>query len=373
MFKKCILYILFNTAILCGAEIDFFGHFGIQGLTNFDNNKKDYIGASATLGIDVLFDNGIAVGTGGWVAIPVYESVKKNTDDIYKNVFVLSDLYFSYFNDTLQLIFGRYDTNELGYEWFNGNNEGLSLGYIIDNFMRIWGLYSYEQAFQFRKNKRKLYGQIGSLWNFQKHKNIAINKKGEHLVSFGVDLYYESMFMFRPYLYYITNNLIASGASIRLFFGNSDDLYSSTILNYTYIDEVAPSNGHLMLFDQEFGYDWFSMGAGYYKTINNGIGGLSKFGDNSRFYGGVIFATSSNLAQGSYFSNNQSTWYIFMGVKHSIVNIDLLYADGDYKEISALASLTLFEHLEFGGGYINLGKFENKRRDAAIGFVKAIW
>lgn len=372
MIRVLIACIIVNISILKTSEIDFFGHFGIQSSTILSDGDKNYVGASAAFGLDSLFDNGIMIGVGGWASIPIYEDIKKNTSDIYKNIFVLSDFYFSYFENSVELVIGRYDANNLHYEWLSGYNEGISLGYSIGDFIKIWSFYSYRQAFQFIKNNRELYGQINALWDFKQHKTYEM-RGNSHLFSLGINFDYENILSFNTYLYYATNDLIASGFGFDVYLGNVEQFYSNTSIKYTYVDESTKQTGHLILFDQEFGFDWFKIGAGYYKTINNGVGRLIRFGDTSRFYGGVVFANETNIATGSYFGKNQSTWYIFTGINNDFINIDLLYANGGYKELSAMISLSLFEHLEFGAGYVNLNKINNDKRDVITSFIKAVW
>lgn len=370
MIRILFACIIINISVLQTNNIDFFGHFGMQGSSILNKGNQNYVGASASFGIDSLFDNGIMIGIGGWASMPIYEDVKKNTSDIYKNIFVLSDFYFSYFSDSIHLIAGRYNVNSLDYEWLSGYNEGISIEYAID-FIRIWSFYSHRQAFQFIKSNRELYGQMNALWDFKQHKTNNMNNA--HLISLGIDLYYENIFSFNPYLFYSTNDLIASGVNINLFLGNLEQLYSNTTVKYTYISEIDGKEGHLALFDQEFGFDWFKIGGGYYKTLKNGATRLARFGDNSRFYGGIVFANATNMATGEYFSANYSTWYIFTGINSDLINIDFLYANGSYKELSLMLSLTLFKHLEIGSGYVNLNKYDNNKRDIITSFIKIVW
>ena len=368
MIKVLIAYIVISMSILKADDVDFFGHFGTQGTVVLNDSSKNYIGASAAFGIDSSFDNGIMIGIGGWASIPVYEYLKKNTSNIYRDIFVLSNFYFSYFTNSFQLIIGRYYVNNLGYEWLSGHNEGLSIEYVIDNFMKIWGFYSYRQSFQFIKNNRELYGQINSLWDFRRHKTYDIHNS--HLIALGLDFYYDDILLLGPYLYYATNDLIAYGINANLFLGNDKQFYSNTSIKYVAVNEPIKKMGHLILLDQELGFDWFNIGGGYYKTIDNGAGRLTKFGDNSRFYGGVIFADATNMAIGPYFMADQETWYIFTGTNNDLININLLYSGGSYKELSAMLSLTVLKHLEIGAGYINLNGFNENRRDAITGFIK---
>ncbi len=356
------------------AEFDIYGHFGVYGESNLDNKRSDYAGLSASVGFNALFGDGFAVGLGGWAAIPIYEDTKKFADNIYKDTFVLSEAYFSYSSDPFSIAIGRYNTNEMGYEWFSGHNEGASISFGIGNFMDIWAMYSYEQAFQFQRFNRETASQINALWNYKRHMHVD----KEHLGAAGVDIFIGDVFTISPYAFFVTDSFFAPGVTLDLLLGDKTDLYSQTQFKYTYYDSIGPKmnrigDGQLFLIDQEFGYDWFRIGGGYYKTTGNGVGGLTYYGDRSRFYGGMVGANFYNKASGSYFNGKQSTWYAFTGARHDVFKFDLLYAGGGYKELSALFSITLFKHLDFGAGYIDLADIGNNKRNYLTGFVKAIW
>lgn len=374
MYKK-ILIILLMSIYLNAVEFDAWGHTGITAQWNLDKQTKDsYAGVSASVGFDVLFDSGITFGLGGWVAYPIYEQMQTSLKKPYRQIGVISDAYFAYNDSMFQVALGRYDTNNIKYEWFSGHNEGISASVKALDFMRIWGLYSYEQAFSFRKINRETYGQMNALWNYKRHNSNIDNHRNEHLVALGIDFSIENIFRITPYTYLVTNNFISTGFNSDLFFGNINSLYSNTSFKYTFLDELAGKNldGHLIWIDQEFGYDWFKLGGGYYKTYANGVQRLTYYGDKSRFYGSVI-APSEYNASGKYFDKNQSSWYVFINARHEKFKIDLLYAGGSYNEISALASIILFEHLEFGGGYVNLSTKDSPREHYITTFIKAIW
>lgn len=371
--------ILFGSLAVAGllsfaqAEFDPYGHLGLYGETNTSDNKKDYAGLSASVGFN-LYGGGFSFGLGGWAAIPIYENTKKNADNIYKDMFVLSEAYFAYDSKPFGITLGRYDTNKMGYEWFSGHNEGVSLRFGIGNFMNIWALYSYEQAFQFQRVNRETASQINALWNYERYKDKS------HLAAAGIDLFFGDVFTISPYAYFLTRQFVAPGVTLDLLLGKKNDLYSQTQFKYTFIDGVSGSlvsSGQLFLIDQEFGYDWFKIGGGYYKTTGGGLGSLTSYGDSSRFYGSMV-GVASTVGTGfhnkvGYFTGKQSTWYAFMGARHNVFKFDLLYANGGYKELSALLSFVLFNHLEFGAGYIDLANTQGNKRNYVTGFVKAIW
>lgn len=366
---------------LFASEIDVWGHAGISWQADFADKDymKSYGGLSASVGFDVSWSNGIAFGIGGWGAYTIYNSnyPKENkANGAYKSYGIISDIYFSYTHPVIQIALGRYDTNNIHYEWFNGNNEGASVAVNILDFMRVWALYSFEQALQFRKNYREITGQMNALWNFKRHKSNIDSKRDEHLVAFGADFYFAKYFKVAPYAYFVTNNFGAGGFSADMVFGSSEKFHSQTGIQYTFVDNLRQSSdllGHLLWVEQKFAYDWYYFGGGYYKTFNNGVGILTKYGDSSRFYGSVITPNADNIASGEYFGRNQSVWYVFTGARHKNFKVDILYAGGGYKELSALASVVIFEHLEFGAGYVDLADISGDKRNFVISFVKAIW
>lgn len=363
--------------IVQAAELDVYGHIGIHGQVNSDYKKQDYSGLNGSIGLSGIFDNGITIGIGGWAGIPIYENVNNNTDDIYKHIFILSELYFSYKGDAFNIAIGRYDTNDMGYDWFSGHNQGVSLGFNIGNFITIWGLYSNQQAFQFQRFNRESGSQINALWDYRGHtgftKDGSLKNRKEHLGAIGIDVKFENIFRITPYVYLVTDNLLAYGGTAKLTFGEHDDLYSDSTLKYTSVDQRGGNKGQLFLFDQEFGYNWFKIGAGYYKTLNHGVGRLTNYGDDSRFYGGITETNFHNSASGSYYGAKQSTWYVFTGARHEFFKFDILYASGTYKEFSALLSISFFKYLEFGAGYVDLANIANNKREYVTGFVKSVW
>lgn len=369
---------LFATA--WAGTIDVYGHLGAFGQTNIakdstkSNSKGDYAGLSGALGVKADFNSGISLGLGGWAAIPIYEKVKKNSNEIYKHIFVLSDLYFGYTSKVFSATLGRYDTNAMRYDWFSGHNQGLSLSVTPASFVDIWLLYSHQQAFQFQRFNRESGSQIGALWDYKGHTNYKNAKNNAHLIALGADFRVTSFLTATPYIYFVTNAITAPGLTARLNLGDKNGLYSHTTLKYTYATVANKGgDGHLLWLDEELGYAWFRAGLGFYKTIGNGVSGLTAYGDDSRFYGGVVGANYLNKAVGDYFGAKQSAFYAFLGARHEVFKFDLLYAGGGYKEISALFSVTLFKHLEFGAGYVNLAKVANQKRDFLNAFVKGIW
>lgn len=373
-----ILFVLLFISSVFGVDVDVWGHAGISWQMNFANENKTYAGLSGSVGFDASWDNGIAFGVGGWAAYAIYNKnypKEEKANNAYKSYGIISDLYFSYYHQAVQIVLGRYDTNNLKYEWFSGHNEGASLAVNMFDFTRLWFLYSYEQTLQFRKNNREISGQMNALWNYKRHQSNIDSKRDEHLIAFGADFYFAKYFNIAPYAYFVTNNFGASGLKASMVFGDEKKFYSISSFQYTFLDSLRGSDllGHLLWIDQEFGYDWFFIGAGYYKTFNNGISPLVRYGDNARFYGSVIAPNSSNNASGEYFGKNQSVYYVFSGVRHKYFKIDILYAGGNYTELSAFASVTTFEHLELGAGYVDLKNIANNKRNYVLVFLKAIW
>lgn len=375
--KKLLSCLLFISALFGNAEVDVWGHAGISWQMNFAESNKSYAGLHTSVGFDTSWENGIAFGIGGYAAYSIYNQgypKEAKANDAYKNYAILSDLYFSYYHKAVQFVAGRYDTNALKYEWFSGHNEGFSVAVNIADFSRLWFLYSFEQTLQFEKNYREVSGRMNALWDYRRHASNIDSKHDEHLIAFGADFFFAKYFKISPYAYFVTNNFGASGLKASAAFGDEKKFYSISSFQYTFLDSLKGADllGHLLWLDQEFGYDWFYFGAGYYKTFNNGVARLTQYGDSARFYGSVI-APSNFSAGGEYFGARQSTYYAFLGARHKYFKMDILYAGGDYSEISALASATIFEHLEIGGGWVDLKNISNDKRNFVVAFIKAIW
>ncbi|MGX3011482.1 outer membrane family protein [Helicobacter sp. 23-1044] len=375
--KKLLCILLLTSALFGRNEIDVWGHAGISWQMQMDKPPKSYAGLSASVGFDASWDIGITLGIGAWSAYSIYNQnypkVAK-ANDAYKAYITLSDLYFSYTHPVVQIALGRYDTNNIKYEWFSGHNEGLSVAVNATDFMRLWFLYSFEQNLQFRKNNREISGQMNALWDYRRHKSNIDNKRDEHLIAFGADFFYAKYFKTDLYSYFVTNNFGAMGLKASAAFGDERKFHSVSVFQYIFLDDLKGADllGHLLWIDQKFGYDWFYFGAGYYKTFNNGVGVLTQYGDSSRFYGSVI-APSNYYAGGEYFGANQSVYYVFTGARHKNFKVDILYAGGDYEELSALASVIIFEHLEIGAGYVDLKNIGENKRNFVVSFIKAIW
>ncbi|MGX2981945.1 outer membrane family protein [Helicobacter sp. 23-1045] len=375
--KKLLCILLLTSALFGRNEIDVWGHAGISWQMQMDKPPKSYAGLSASVGFDASWDIGITLGIGAWSAYSIYNQnypkVAK-ANDAYKAYITLSDLYFSYTHPVVQIALGRYDTNNIKYEWFSGHNEGLSVAVNATDFMRLWFLYSFEQNLQFRKNNREISGQMNALWDYRRHKSNIDTKRDEHLIAFGADFFYAKYFKTDLYSYFVTNNFGAMGLKASAAFGDESKFHSVSAFQYAFLDDLKGADllGHLLWIDQKFGYDWFYFGAGYYKTFNNGVGVLTQYGDSSRFYGSVI-APSNYYAGGEYFGANQSVYYVFTGARHKNFKVDILYAGGDYEELSALASVIIFEHLEIGAGYVDLKNIGENKRNFVVSFIKAIW
>lgn len=133
-----------------------------------------------------------------------------------------------------------------------------------------------------------------------------------------------------------------------------------------------------MLFwlDQEFLFGGvFKIGAGAYTTTKNGIYTPNNV---TRFYTGTYLTPGySNI---NYFLGKVSSWYVFTGIKSQWVDLDVVYADGDHKEFTAILSVTIFDQkvkgslngisLKVGGGYVSNGFNSAYRRNNVVGFAK---
>ena len=119
--------------------------------------------------------------------------------------------------------------------------------------------------------------------------------------------------------------------------------------------------------------EWLKLGAGY---ISNGKNShLLNYGDRARFYGyrgGMSGAgVGTSLGYGD-------TWYVFGGVESKRAALDVLYSGGDYEEISAVGSLTLWQgndkmYFKVGAGYVGTRKGGDNGHNSWWNLVAIRW
>ncbi len=385
--KKVYVSLALASVMAVGAnavEVNPFGHLGafyhqgFGGLGTLNDKGKEvqkaYGNVSARVGIELGLGKNISIGLGGWGAYPFYDislndSVTKSAFPNYADV---SDAYFRYDGGRLSFVLGRFDIgqfflgvdgkNYTGVDWIYGNVQGGALN-VDGGAVSLWAYWRNSQLGAGQAYNRMGY-ELSSFDTYQHQKG----KVGE-LASGGLDIKFGEMFKVSPFVSYLTDkgdtvgthDALNAGAKAQLDIG-SGNVQSKTILRAVYgmdniVGDGKSTNGMTFWIDEELRLnEVFKLGAGY---ISNGKNShLLNYGDRARFYGyrGGMSGASVGASLGY-----GDTWYIFGGIESKRAALDVLYSGGDYEEISAVGSLTLWQgsdkmYFKVGAGYVGTGK-----------------
>lgn len=385
--KKMYVSLALASAMAIGAnavEVNPFGHlgafyhqgFGGLGISN-DKGKevqKAYGNVSARVGIELGLGKNVSIGLGGWGAYPFYDISRDDsiTKGAFPNYADVSDAYFRYDGGRLSFVLGRFDIgqfylgadgkNYTGVDWIYGNVQGGALN-VDGGAVSLWAYWRNSQLGAGQAYNRMGY-ELSSFDTYQHQKG----KVGE-LVSGGIDIKFGEMFKLSPFVSYLTDtntqvgthDMLNAGAKAQLDIG-SGSVHSKTILRAVYgmdniVGDGKSTNGMTLWIDEELRFnDWFKLGAGY---ISNGKDShLLNYGDRARFYG---YRGGMSGAGVGAFLGYGDTWYVFGGVESKRLALDVLYSGGDYEEISAVGSVTLWQgsdkmYFKVGAGYVGTGK-----------------
>ncbi|PAF52076.1 hypothetical protein [Helicobacter sp. 13S00477-4] len=395
---------IFGSVVLMGAFLssmnaaDFtpFGHIGGFYDKGFgDGNKmldeKDdktktsqYGGITAQVGLDVGFGN-VHIGAAGWGAFPVYGIPKNigNGDNYAQNMYStdyadLSDLYVKY-DGQMQLAVGRFDNSFLDSDWIIGHTQGVAAKWDTKYF-GAWATWVNDAStFGYQPNR---FGSELSAFNrySSSFNHFDIGKRDLFAGGINIDL---GFLKIDPFVHYFmggvgyaderNHSMIQAGTKLALEFGNDNGVKSITTGRFLWqnLFDVDKDDTFLLWVDEEVRFNNIvKAGAGWYTVGKNN--GISSINDKARFYGWrYLTGDYSNY----YFGRNESSWYVFAGLETNIINFDLLYANGDYNEFSAIVSWNVFETkylgLQIGGGYVSNG-FQKKEisQNNAVAFAK---
>ena len=384
MLKKQILGCLTLGSVLAvsanAVDVKGFGHLGTAYSFGTNKNvygeKPWYGGFTGRLGVELGMGS-VSLGLGAAGGTPYAISPSGGFKDyIEHRQFTalddikwynwISDAYLRVDTSMFSFAGGRYDVTSFfrgkdgkehsGVDWFFGQNEGVSFK-LDTRYFAWWGIYSYE-TMDF--GERNPYGFGSDLMGFHQY------GKSGHLVSTGFDININDMFYIDPFVTYnVDFKYLQTGGKIQANFGKGS-FKSQTIFRgmYQHWDYGYKADTFLFWGDQEFiiGNIFKFGGGGYYVGKEDGI--VTSFGQNSRFYGNAFGGEMNN-----FFAANNGVWYVFAGIEHKYFNFDFLYADGSYKEISAVAQINAFKNqwleLGVGGGWVR-----SNDRDQGIAFVK---
>lgn len=392
--KKVYVSLVLASAMAIGAnavEVNPFGHLGAfyhQGFgglgVNNDKGKEvqaAYGNVSARVGIELGLGKNISIGLGGWGAYPFYDISQNDfiTKRAFPNYADVSDAYFKYDGGRLSFVLGRFDIgqfflgvdgkNYTGVDWIYGNVQGGALN-VDGGAISLWAYWRNSQLGAGQAYNRMGY-ELSSFDTYQHQKG----KKGE-LVSGGVDIKFGEMFKVSPFVSYLTDtntsvdhgkntkgvdDILNAGAKAQLDLG-SGNVQSKTTLRAVYsmtnlTGKADTASGMTFWIDEELRLnEWLKLGAGYVSNDKDSY--ILNYGDRARFYGyrgGMSGAgVGASLGYGD-------TWYIFGGIESKRVALDVLYSGGDYEEISAVGSLTLWQgsdkmYFKVGAGYVGTRK-----------------
>lgn len=366
-----------------------FYHQGFGGLPTHDKNGKEvqaaYGDVNARIGIEIGLGSNVSIGVGGWGGYPFYSTGNSDLGDVGDKAFPkkgdVSDAYFRYDGGRLSFVLGRFDIgqfylgkdgkNYTGVDWIYGNVQGGALN-VDGGSVSLWAYWRNSQLGTSQAYNRQGY-ELSSFDTYQNYKNTS--KIGE-LFSGGIDLNFGA-FKLSPFVAFLTDmntgsegagsgteDVLNAGAKAQLDLG-SGSLRSITTLRAVYgksnlISDKDGTDGLTLWADEEIRIDeiW-KIGAGYIsleKTTNSKAPNLLNFGDRARFYGyrGGLSGPHDFDAD---LGKAGSTWYVFGGMDAKRVAIDLLYAGGDYEEMSAVGSLKVWEgsndmYFTLGAGYV---------------------
>lgn len=375
------------------AEVNPFGFIGgyySQGFSNMPTqasatNSKEvgeaYASVAAHLGIDVGLTSNISFGLGFWGGLPLYETYYSSLtpvgDRFYPQNWDVSDAYLKFDNKSTSIIGGRFDVGRFyhgedgkdytGMDWLWGNIQGAAFNMKSKN-IGFWALWM-NSKLGVNGNYNRMAYDMASFGTFSAFKH---NHVGEVFMG-GIDFDYD-VFKFSPYVMYDTNyqhsnvagtrSVLSAGAKAVLDIkgGNVESITTLRALWQQYEVAGRDISPLLLWVDEELVFnEIFKVGAGYIKTNDYGV--LLYGNDKSRFYGYRSTGTSSGGIYGAgnplYYGGNSGTYYVFAGIKpDSRLELDLLFAGGDYSEFSAVGQFRLLgqedkANLKVGAGFVS--------------------
>ena len=401
------------------AEVNPFGFIGgyySQGFSNMPTqtsatNSKEvgeaYASVAAHLGIDVGLTSNISFGLGFWGGLPLYETYYSSLtpvgDRFYPQNWDVSDAYLKFDNKSTSIIGGRFDVGRFyhgedgkdytGMDWLWGNIQGAAFNMKSKN-IGFWALWM-NSKLGVNGNYNRIAYDMASFGTFSAFKH---NHVGEVFMG-GIDFDYD-VFKFSPYVMYDTNHQHSNAAGTRSVLsagakavldikgGSVESITTLRALWQQYEIAGRDISPLLLWVDEELVFnEIFKVGAGYIKTNDYGV--LLYGNDKSRFYGYRSTGTSSGGIYGAgnplYYGGNSGTYYVFAGIKpDSRLELDLLFAGGDYSEFSAVGQFRLLgqedkANLKVGAGFVSTRGYNwdannsidfEKRRNNLIAFLR---
>lgn len=404
MTKKIMSSAVLAGILVSGAnaiEVTPFGQVGIIGNIGFgDGNTvgnstvSGYLGVSGHVGLDLNI-SGFKIGAG---LMAGYAPLTFGTNGSFaNNAFVgrhgalysrpwveLSDLYLGFQGAGLDFAIGRYNASRIlaTADWIGGHNQGFALSYQSPYFglwatwVNDWLQTGYNASASLKGDGRygmdlSGVGRFSSDWD-------DFNIRNE-LFALGLDFKIGSYVSISPYAQYWlrdwTSDVLQVGGRVILDFdwGAVKSTTTGRFL-WSHLTDTG-INGFMWQADQEFlFFNLLKIGGGYLSIGNVGLNSTTLV-DRTRFYGQYLYPYGYNgvgLANRGYLNGGVDTWYVFAGLKYNdMLDFDVLYADGDYKEFSAIINYNILQYgnlkWSVGGGYVTNG-FSNAH--SGIAFTK---
>ncbi|PAF50793.1 hypothetical protein BKH43_04350 [Helicobacter sp. 13S00401-1] len=410
MTRKIIASVALVGTLSLGAagamDFNYNGYVGAFGNIGFGNgnkvnygdsiNQSSYAGVSGHFAGDFGFDN-IHLGVG---ALAAFSPFNRNSivgtkgyslDNIYQKPFIdLSDLYFKYDTKEFKLVLGRYDVNDVlnTSDWIGGYNQGIAFNYQ-GQYFGIWGTYINDwlnTGYNLSPDFNSDFGKFGSGLSAFSPYNTTLGRFGNffsrNVFSGGLDFNIADMVSINPYGAYWMNQgvngapLAQAGLRASLMLGDKSSFMSTTTFRTLWQNSIGIDNDFGMMYwiDQEFKFmDMFKLGAGYLYIGRKGVVSLN---DRTRFYGQFFspVGLNGNTLTRSYLNAGVSTWYVFGGFMITkTLNLDLLYAGGNYHEASAVLNWQIINDNQFnwsvGTGVVATG-FNAANKLNVLAFTK---
>ncbi len=380
MKSKLLGSVVLASAIATGASADvqLFGHLGAMYNQGINNGNNGYAGLTGHIAVDAG-NSDFGVGVGAWAGTRLFSTGSSNYGNRYGSDYIdLSDLYFRY-TGGFNLFVGRFDANFLEADWIDNYIQGVAVSFDARDF-GVWLTWANDYT-TYGVQPGRIGSELASYSRFPSSFN-SFGVGNNDMIAAGLK-FDIGVLQIDPFVHYwlrANNNydVIQAGAKFALILGDDSGVKSITSLRFMW--QHNNSNSHLVWVDEELRFNnVVKIGAGYYAVGREGITTMT---DHSRFYGRYI-NNNININGNSYFTSNADAWYVFGGIEHDKIKLDILYADGSYKEFSAVGSVRVYDDnvsvmreglgIDVGAGYVNSGFSENTINHNIIVFAKLVF
>lgn len=378
MKSKLLVSAILASAVATSSSamnVELFGHLGVLYNQKLGDNPDNYGGLTGHLGVDIGSSN-VGFGVGVWGGSQIW-ATNNYAKSVYGNKHIdLSDLYFRY-NGTFDFYVGRFSNSFVKSDWLSSYMQGVSFSYNLGSKSNIWASWINDHT-TFGILPGRIASELTAYYRFpSSFNNFDIGKRD--IMAGGANLDF-GIFQIDPFVHYFLDsyaqsNVLQAGTRAALVLGGRG-VESITSGKFMWQNGWNGNTFFVQLEEELRFQDIFKLGAGWYMVGNNA--GIKTIWDNTRFYGRYMVPSSTG-----YFSAGSSSWYAFGGVEHERVKLDILYANGDYSEFSAVASVRVFDMklafmreglgIDVGGGYVSNGFGNSIQFHNALAFAKLVF